>query len=116
MPTKKKKQTSSRLGRGDGSWLSNAFDKGMLLHFYRDRGMGLQPFIEEGIRPFNKIKSFKHLETFLKKIRMDPATAHEILDKFLFIVSISFEMFSFDTLLSLLFKTKIAIKYGLLSP
>lgn len=84
MPTKKKKQTSSRLGRGDGSWLSNAFDQGMLLHFYRDRGMGLQPFIEEGIRPFNKIKSFKHLETFLKKIRMDPATAHEILDKFLF--------------------------------
>ena len=72
MPTKKKKRkTETNLGS-----LSDLF--------YKDRGMGLEPFIKEGIRPLNEIHSYEDLIKFLKKIKMTPAATHQIIDRFLF--------------------------------
>ena len=80
MPTKKKKR---KIQSGSG-WLSNQFDKGLYLQFYKDRGMGLETIIEEGIRPINEIHSYKDLIKFLKSIKMSPAATHQIIDRFLF--------------------------------
>ena len=52
--------------------------------FYKDRGMGLEPFVKEGIRPLNEIHSYKDLIKFLEKIKMTPAATHQIIDRFLF--------------------------------
>ena len=80
MPTKKKKR---KIQSGSG-WLSNQFDKGLYLQFYKDRGMGLETIIKDGIRPHNEIHSYKDLIKFLKSIKMSPAATHQIIDRFLF--------------------------------
>ena len=77
MPTKKKKEKYNQV-QG-----FSRFDKGRYLQFYKDRGMGLEPIIEEVSDHLMKY-ILRDLIKFLKRIKMTPAATHQIIDEFLF--------------------------------